>query len=86
MKSSLFDFPVKIREVEWPWNNKATPEDVFSLLETYFSHLQENRVRKNSQYSFHEVTRPGFGLVHSVNAVAPLFIDNTNKKSDYFTR
>ncbi|MHA1994791.1 MAG: hypothetical protein ACW97Z_09640 [Candidatus Hodarchaeales archaeon] len=85
MKDSLFDFPVKIRKIEWPWNNKATPEKVFSLLETYFSHLQEKRVRELSQYSFHEVTRPCFGLVHSVIAVSPFFVENNHQKSDYFT-
>ncbi|MCK5343427.1 MAG: hypothetical protein KAR20_08485 [Candidatus Heimdallarchaeota archaeon] len=85
MKASLFNFPIEIREVEWPWTNKATPENVFSLLETYFSHLHEDRVRNKSQYLFHEVTRPDFGLVHPVITVSPLFPTNEGKRSDYFT-
>ncbi len=85
MKPSLFTFPVKIREIPWPWNNKASPEEVFSLLETYFSHLHEEREREKSKYTFYEVTRPGFGLVHSVITVAPHFISNSYSHSDYFT-
>ncbi len=85
MKASLFTFPVKIRQVQWPWNNKTTPESVFPILETYFSHRKENRVRKEAQYSFHEVTRPDYGLVHSVIAVSPIFHAEGGNESDYFT-
>ncbi|MHA1977893.1 MAG: hypothetical protein ACW98F_13615 [Candidatus Hodarchaeales archaeon] len=85
MKGSLFNFPVNIRKVEWPWNNKATPEEVFSLLETYFSHLQEKRVRHKSKYIFHEVTRPDFGLVHPVLTITPIFLNEGGQRTDYFT-
>lgn len=85
MKSSLFNFPVKIRKVEWPWNNKADPDEVFSILETYFSHLQEKRVRETSKYIFHEVTRPDYGLVHSVITITPSFLAEGGHQSDYFT-
>ena len=72
MKASLFEFPIEIRKVEWPWRNQASQEDVFLLLDVYFPEVRSFGL----QYEFHEVTRPEFGLVRSVITVSPSLPNN----------
>ena len=72
MKTSLFEFPVEIRKVEWPWRSQASQEDVFLLLDVYFPEVRSFGL----QYEFHEVTRPEYGLVRSVITVSPSLPNN----------
>lgn len=81
MKASLFEFPVEIRKVEWPWKNKASQEDVLSLLDSHYP----NSRSFGSKYDFYEVSRPEFGLVRSVITVSPSLPKNEIKHSDYCT-
>jgi hypothetical protein len=81
MKASLFEFPVEIRKVEWPWRNQASQEDVFVLLDSYFPDVRSIGL----EYEFHEVSRPDYGLVRSVMTVSPSLPNNEIQQKDIST-
>ena len=76
----MFDFPIEIQEVESPWGNRFSMEDIVPLIQQFYKQTYSI----DSKIQFYEVTRPGFGLVRSVITISPLLNSLTVNKSHVY--
>ncbi|MHA2238583.1 MAG: hypothetical protein ACXAB2_09475 [Candidatus Hodarchaeales archaeon] len=77
----MFDFPIEIREVESPWGNQFSMEDILPVIQKFYGQIHSMK----ANIKFYEVTRPGFGLVRSVITISPIFTNVPVKKSYVYT-
>lgn len=62
MRSEMFDYPVEIKKVDWPFSSDFNEDDVCQILED-FSGISKTQVREN-KCEFFEITRTDIGLAH----------------------
>jgi len=77
MRSDMFDFPVEINKVDWPFSSDFNEDDVCQLLKD-FSGVSKAQIRERKHCEFYEITRSSFGLAHPAIV---LFLPNKG----YFT-
>lgn len=77
LKASMFDFPIEIQEVESPWGDQFSMENIIPLIQGFYK--QAHSIEPNIK--FYEVTRPGYGLVRSVITISPVLNDLAIDKS-----
>lgn len=60
MQSDMFDFPVEIHKLEWPFSSKFNKDEIQLLLDKFSGPPQTQK----EMYEFFEFTRTGLGLSH----------------------
>ena len=62
MQSDMFNFPVDIKKLDWPFNSNFDDDEIHQLLDEFRGTVKPQT--KEDRYEFYEFTRTDLGLSH----------------------